>query len=82
MLGWGLEPTTVGRFKMIEIDDDDLEEEDHEEEEEEEDEEEYVEMSADDVTENANSLDSIMGSDDSDLEGTAGMDFDQPGAFE
>lgn len=78
MVGWGLEPTTVGRFKMIEIEDaleeDDMEEEDDDEE------EEYEEMSEDDLVENANMFDSIMGTgDDFDFEESSDP-FD--GAFE
>ncbi|KAL7542116.1 hypothetical protein ACHAXR_011549 [Thalassiosira sp. AJA248-18] len=78
LVGWGLEPTTVGRFKMIEIEDVLEEEEDAEEED-----DEYEEMSEDDVIENANSLDSIMGTGDIDQEdGSDPFDFDTPGAFE
>lgn len=67
--------TSVGRFKMIEIEDV-LEEEDAEEE----DEDEYVEMSADDVKENADSLDSMMGTGDTDLDDSSDP-FDLPGSF-
>lgn len=77
MLGWGLEPCSVGRFKMIEIEDAMLEEDDDDEEEE----DEYEEMSADDVMENANSLDSILGTEDSDF-GDGSDSFDTTGAFE
>lgn len=79
MVGWGLEPCSVGRFKMIEIEDM-LEEEDADEEEE-EDEDEYEEMSDEDVLENANSLNTIMGSGDPDIEEDSNP-FDLPGAFE
>jgi len=84
MVGWGLEPCSVGRFKMIEIeelledDDDDDEEEDGEEEEEEE---EYVEMSADAVAESANNLDSMLIDVESALLDSS-IPFDFPGAFE
>mmetsp|Transcript_13096 Transcript_13096/g.22451 ORF Transcript_13096/g.22451 Transcript_13096/m.22451 type:complete len:576 (+) Transcript_13096:257-1984(+) len=74
MVGWGLEPCSVGRFKMIEMEDDMLEDDEDDADDEDEDEEEYEEMSADDMMENANSLDSILGSDDD--------SFDVPGAFE
>jgi len=77
MLGWGLEPCSIGRYKMIEMEDDMLEEEEDEEEED----DEYEEMSADDVIESANSLDSILGTEEEDVDG--GSDpFDSPGAFE
>jgi len=75
MIGWGLEPCSVGRFKMIEIEDT------LEDEEEEEEEDEYEEMSTDDVMENANSLDSLLGTADSDIEDSSGS-FDLPGTFE
>jgi hypothetical protein len=73
MVGWGLEPCSIGRFKMIEIEEllEDDEEEDGEEEE-----EEYVEMSADAVVESASNLDSILSDDDSLNQ------HDFPGAFE
>jgi len=75
MLGWGLEPCSIGRYKMIEMEDDMLEEEDDEEE------DEYEEMSADDVIESANSLDSMLGTEEEDVDD--GSDpFDSPGAFE
>ena len=78
MVGWGLEPTTVGRFKMIEIEDI-LEDEDEEED----DEEEYEELSADDVAASANNFDSIMRTDESDdVDRSSSLDFGQPGAFE
>lgn len=79
MLGWGLEPTTLGRFKMSEIEDVLEEEEDDADEEEEY---EYEEMSADDVLKNANNLDSIMGTGDADDIDDGSVSFDQPGAFE
>ena len=78
MVGWGLEPTTVGRFKMIEIEDM-LEEE--EEEEEEDEEEEYEEMDAADVMKNANNFDSMMGTIESNID-DENNPFDHPGAFE
>ena len=73
MVGWGLEPTTLGRFKMIEIDE--ILEEDEEEEE-----EEYEEMSADDVLKNADSLDSMLGTGEN--LGDSADPFDLSGAFE
>ena len=80
MIGWGLEPTTVGRFKMIEIEDV-LEDDDVDEEEDED--EEYEEMSADDVMENANNLDSMMTMETSETEvEDSSNPFDMPGAFE
>jgi hypothetical protein len=78
MVGWGLEPCSVGRFKMIEIEDI-LEDEDVEDEE--EDEDEYEEMSAEDVTINADSLDSMMGNAESEM-GDGSDPFGVPGAFE
>jgi len=62
MIGWGLEPTTLGQFKMIEIEDDVLEDESDLDEEEEE---EYEEMSVDDVKDSASLLDSMLESEDS-----------------
>ena len=79
MVGWGLEPTTVGRFKMIEMEGM-LEEED--EEEEEDDDEEYVEMSEEDVLESANNFNTIMGTGDVDVVDDSSDPFDLPGAFE
>lgn len=82
MVGWGLEPCSVGRFKMIEIEElleDDEEEE--EEGEEEEPEEEYIEMSADLVVESANTLDSILSDAGSALLDSSNP-YDFPGAFE
>ena len=73
MVGWGLEPTTLGRFKMIEIDE--ILEEDEEEEE-----EEYEEMSADDVLKNADSLDSMLGTGED--HGDSADPFDLSGACE
>ncbi|KAL7540439.1 hypothetical protein ACHAWF_006680 [Thalassiosira exigua] len=78
MVGWGLEPCSVGRFKMIEIEDI-LEDEDVEDEE--EDEDEYEGMSADDVTINADSLDSMMGNAESEM-GDGSDPFGVLGAFE
>jgi hypothetical protein len=74
IVGFGLEPEPIGRFKMIEIDD--VLEDDEEEEE-----EEYEEMSDEAVMENANNLDSIVGTVDSDVQGNTDQ-FDFPGAFE
>lgn len=59
MVGWGLEPCSVGRFKMMEIVDEEDSEEDEEDNEEEEG-EVYVEMSEDIVAENANNFDMLM----------------------
>ena len=75
IVGFGLEPEPIGRFKMIEIDDV------LEDDEEEEDEEEYEEMSDEAVIENANNLDSIVRTVDSDVQGNTDQ-FDFPGAFE
>jgi hypothetical protein len=74
LVGWGLEPEPVGRFKMIEIDDD-LDEEEEDEE------DEYDEMSEDLVIENANSLDSIVGIVEPDKKDKPDP-FDLPGVFE
>ena len=71
IMGWGLEPVSVGRYKMIEIED--LVEEEEEDDDEEED--EYEEMSAEDLLENASNLNAIIDleTDSSDLEdGTSG----------
>jgi hypothetical protein len=73
IVGFGLEPEPIGRFKMIEIDDV-LEEE-------EEDEVEYEEMSDEAVIENANNLDSIVGTVEADVQSNSDQ-FDLPGAFE
>ena len=56
MLGWGLEPVSVGRFKMTEIEDV-LEDEDEEDE---EDEEEYEALSDEVVAESALNFDSLL----------------------
>ena len=76
MVGWGLEPTSTGRFKMIEIEDD-LEEEEEEEDDEEE-EMDYEEMSAEDVSKTASSFDSMLVTDD-DVDDISDLDI---GAFE
>ena len=63
ILGVGLEPEPVGRFKMIEIED------------------EYDEMSEDVVIQNANNLDSILGTTEYDNQDSSDS-FGLPGAFE
>mmetsp|Transcript_23999 Transcript_23999/g.40896 ORF Transcript_23999/g.40896 Transcript_23999/m.40896 type:complete len:537 (+) Transcript_23999:249-1859(+) len=79
MVGWGLEPCSVGRFKMTEIEDI-LEDEDDDEEEEEE---EYEALSDEAVMESALNFDSLLDidepkdDDDNDYES-----FEVPGAFE
>ena len=78
MVGWGLEPCSVGRFKMTEIEDI-LEDEDDDEEEE----EEYEALSDEAVIESALNFDSLLDidaskdDDDDDFES-----FEVPGAFE
>lgn len=74
ILGVGLEPEPVGRFKMIEIEDELVEEEEDEED-------EYDEMSEDVVIQNANNLDSILGTTEYDNQDSSDS-FGLPGAFE
>ena len=76
MVGWGLEPCSVGRFKMIEIEEEISVEEEPDETEEEED---YVEMSENDVKMNANSFELLL--DDANVDGNLDL-FDAPGAFD
>lgn len=79
MVGWGLEPCSVGRFKMIEIEE--LQEDYEEDDGDEEDDEDYLEMSADAVVESASNLDSIL-SDIGSVLLDSSNPFDVPGAFE
>lgn len=72
MVGWGLEPCSVGRFKMIEIEEEISVEEEPDETEEEED---YIEMNENDVKMNANSFELLLDDAHVDL-------FDAPGAFD
>ncbi len=74
LVGWGLEPEPIGRFKMIEIEDELVEEEEDEED-------EYDEMSEDAVMENANNLDSIVGTVAPDNQDNPDP-FGLPGVFE
>ena len=74
ILGVGLEPEPVGRFKMIEIEDELVEEEEDEED-------DYDEMSEDVVIQNANNLDSILGTTEYDNQDSSDS-FGLPGAFE
>ncbi len=79
MVGWGLEPCSVGRFKMTEIEDI-LEDEDDDEEEEEE---EYEALSDEDVIESALNFDSLLDMDVSkDDDEDDYESFEMPGAFE
>ncbi len=79
MVGWGLEPCSVGRFKMTEIEDI-LEDEDDDEEEEEE---EYEALSDEDVIESALNFDSLLDMDVSkDDDEDEYESFEMPGAFE
>lgn len=79
MVGWGLEPCSVGRFKMTEIEDI-LEEDDDDEEEEEE---EYEALSDEDVIESALNFDSLLDMDVSkDDDEDDYESFEMPGAFE
>lgn len=78
MVGWGLEPCSVGRFKMTEIEDI-LEDEDDDEEEE----EEYEALSDEDVIESALNFDSLLDMDVSkDDDEDEYESFEMPGAFE
>ena len=74
ILGVGLEPEPVGRFKMIEIEDELVDEEEDEED-------KYNEMSEDVVIQNANNLDSILGTTESDNQDSSDL-FGRPGTFE
>ncbi|KAL3779846.1 hypothetical protein HJC23_005772 [Cyclotella cryptica] len=76
MVGWGLEPCSVGRFKMIEIEEEISVEEEPDETEEDED---YVEMSENDVKTNANSFELLL--DDANADDNLDL-FDVPGAFD
>lgn len=76
MVGWGLEPCSVGRFKMIEIKEEITMEEESDETEQDED---YFEMSENDVKKNANSFELLLDDDHSD----DNLDlFGAPGAFD
>lgn len=77
MLGWGLEPVSVGRFKMTEIEDV-LEDDDEEDE---EDEEEYEALSDEAVAESALSFDTLLESSEAEDEDDA-EPFESLGAFE
>lgn len=77
MVGWGLEPCSVGKFMMIEVE----EKHDDDEDDDEEEEEDYIEMSKDAVLESANNLDSLLNDADSELRDDS-ISFDLPGAFE
>eukprot|EP00574_Skeletonema_japonicum_P005504 CAMPEP_0201724732 /NCGR_PEP_ID=MMETSP0593-20130828/8382_1 /ASSEMBLY_ACC=CAM_ASM_000672 /TAXON_ID=267983 /ORGANISM="Skeletonema japonicum, Strain CCMP2506" /LENGTH=532 /DNA_ID=CAMNT_0048216033 /DNA_START=265 /DNA_END=1863 /DNA_ORIENTATION=- len=78
MVGWGLEPCSVGRFKMTEIEDI-LEDEGDEEEEE----EEYEALSDEDVIESALNFDSLLDMDvPKDDDEDEYESFEMPGAFE
>eukprot|EP00573_Skeletonema_grethae_P009886 CAMPEP_0201701128 /NCGR_PEP_ID=MMETSP0578-20130828/31357_1 /ASSEMBLY_ACC=CAM_ASM_000663 /TAXON_ID=267565 /ORGANISM="Skeletonema grethea, Strain CCMP 1804" /LENGTH=538 /DNA_ID=CAMNT_0048188357 /DNA_START=130 /DNA_END=1746 /DNA_ORIENTATION=+ len=78
MVGWGLEPCSVGRFKMTEIEDILEDEEDDEEEE-----EEYEALSDEDVIESALNFDSLLGMDVSKNDDEDDYEsFEMPGAFE
>lgn len=78
MLGWGLEPVSVGRFKMTEIEDV-LEDE---EEEDDEDEEEYEALSDEAVAESALSFDSLLESSEAENDEDDAEPFESLGAFE
>lgn len=75
MVGWGLEPTTLGRYKMIEIEDEMLEEDD--EEDDDDDEDDYIELSEEAVKDRASEFDLMLGTDSPD-DHSSGED----GAFE
>ena len=79
MVGWGLEPCSVGRFKMTEIEDV-LEDEDDEDD---EDEEEYEALSDEAVMESALNFDSLLDIDESkDDDDKDNESFEVPGAFQ
>ena len=81
MVGWGLEPCSVGRFKMTEIED--ILEDEGDEEEEEEEEEEYEALSDEDVIESALNFDSLLDMDvPKDDDEDEYESFEMPGAFE
>lgn len=78
MVGWGLEPCSVGRFKMTEIEDI-LEDEDDDEEEE----EEYEALSDEAIIESALNFDSLLDIDDSkDDDDNDNESFEVSGAFQ
>ena len=80
MVGWGLEPCPVGRFKITEIEDI-LEDEDDDEEEEEE--EEYEALSDEAIIESALNFDSLLDIDDSkDDDDNDNESFEVYGAFQ
>lgn len=66
MVGWGLEPTTLGRFKMIEIEDELLSDDDDDDEAEEDDEDGYIELSEEAVKDRANEFDLMLETDSPD----------------
>ena len=78
MLGWGLEPVSVGRFKMTEIEDV-LEDDDEEDE---EDEEEYEALSDEAVAESALSFDSLLENSETEGDEDDAEPFESLGAFE
>ena len=78
MLGWGLEPVSVGRFKMTEIEDV-LEDEDEEDE---EDEEEYEALSDEVVAESALNFDSLLESSEAEDDEDDTEPYESLGAFE
>ena len=77
MVGWGLEPCSIARFKMIEMDDDMLEEDDDDEDED-EDEEDEIDVDVD--MNNTASLDELLENDSGAEDGSD--PFDAPGSFE
>lgn len=78
MLGWGLEPVSVGRFKMTEIEDV-LEDEDEDDE---EDEEEYEALSDEAVAVSALNFDSLLESSEAEDDKDDAEPFESLGAFE
>jgi len=77
MVGWGLEPCSVGRFKMTEIEDV------FEDDEDDEDEEEYEALSDEAVMESALNFDSLLDIDESkDDDDNDNESFEAPGAFQ
>lgn len=83
MVGWGLEPCSVGRFKMTEIEDILEDEDDDEEDDEEEEEEEYEALSDEAIIESALNFDSLLDIDDSkDDDDNDNESFEVSGAFQ
>ncbi len=83
MVGWGLEPCSVGRFKMIEMEEDVLTEDGEDENSEEEDEDDDLDVDIDMNIdfENTASLDALLGGENSGANDGADS-YGLPGSFE